>query len=339
MLNYDFPKNIDDHDPLFNSALELIVKNGVVSTTFLQRKLVIGYARAAKILDEIESEGLVGPSNGVKPRDIYATYDSLNKWKTFSNKIPDAIKEEEEPLLNWNETKYAEDKSDDFEISLGVDENNKKVSLNLDKYGNLMIIGSQFTSVVDLLNNILANSVATYSPKELRVLAMDGVKGDLVCTGQISHLLTPLIIEPEKSVTALKWAVNEIQMRMKKENNLNDYKILILISSYNQLAYYSPSEVEDTLYMTISTGKKYGVYVVIGTDYPNSKTLKLITANCPAKLVFKPTDKKIARDTGIPESADLTSPDEAILETMFEGKKKITIKKLNPKEIYEEVFR
>ena len=58
----------------------------------------------------------------------------------------------------------------------------------------------------------------------------------------------------------------------------------------------------------------------------------------PTKLVFKPTDKKIARETGVPESIDLTSPDEAILETMYEGKRKITINKVSPKQIYEEIF-
>lgn len=58
-----------------------------------------------------------------------------------------------------------------------------------------------------------------------------------------------------------------------------------------------------------------------------------------AKLVFKTTDKKIARDTGIPESADLSSPSEAILETMYEGKTKITIEKIDHKKIYEEVFK
>jgi len=79
--------------------------------------------------------------------------------------------------------------------------------------------------------------------------------------------------------------------------------------------------------------------VVLGTDYPNPKSYKEILANTPAKLVFKPTDKKIARDTGIPESIDLKSPDEAILETMFESKIKLTITKLDVQKIYQEIFK
>ncbi|MFA7676024.1 MAG: DNA translocase FtsK, partial [Candidatus Shapirobacteria bacterium] len=58
------------HDPLYDSAVKLIQDTGKASTTFLQRKLSVGYARAAKILDEIEEAGLIGPSNGAKARDI-----------------------------------------------------------------------------------------------------------------------------------------------------------------------------------------------------------------------------------------------------------------------------
>ncbi len=339
MLTYNLPQekiNTEDRDPLFDIAVKLIQETGKASTTFLQRKLTVGYARSAKILDEIEIAGLIGPSNGAKPRNILMTHNSSDEWET-TNKTPEPV-EEKEPPINWNKTKYTEDKSNDFEINLGVDENNKKVNLNLDKYGNLIVIGSQFTSVVDLLNNILVESMAKYSPEELRVIAVDGARSDLIVPRQASHLLTPLIVEAEKSISALKWAVAEVERRM-KDISFNGFpKILILINSFNQLLMFSPSEIEDNLYRLISMGKKYGIYLVIGTDYLNTKITKEIIANNPAKLVFKPTDQKVARDTRIPESADLTSPDEAILETMFEGKEKITIQKLNPKEIYEEVF-
>lgn len=341
MLNYIIhqeKRNLEDRDPLFESAVNLILETGAASTTFIQRKLSIGYARSAKILDEIEEAGLIGPSNGAKPREILVK--SVNgQWKLPSPPPKAKIIEKEEVSIKWNKTKYVDNKSDNFEIEIGVDENSKTVTFNLERYGNLLIIGSQFTCAVDLLNNILAESMAKYSPEELRVIAIDGVRGDLIVPNQASHLLTPLIVNPEKSINALKWSVSEVQARM-KSNNVNDFpKILILINSLNQLLMFSPSEIEDNLYQLVSMGKKYGIYLVIGTDYLNTKITKEIAANNPAKLVFKPTEQKVARDTGIPESADLISPDEAILETMFEGKKKITIQKLNPKEIYEEIFK
>ena len=339
MLNYTIPqekRNSGDKDPMFKSAVNLILETGAASTTFIQRKLSIGYARSAKILDEIEDAGFIGPSNGAKPREILIK--SVNGQWQMPTPPPETKITEEEVPIRWNKTKYTDNKSSNFEIDLGLDENNKTTSIDLDHYGNLLIVGSQFTSVVDLLNNILVSSMAKYSPEKLRIIAIDGIRGDLIVPNQASHLLTPLIVEPEKSISALKWSVAEVQRRMKMESQIDNSKVLILINSLNQILNFSPSEIEDNLYLLITQGRKYGFYFVIGTDYPNPRTSKEIIANSPAKLVFKPTDKKIARDTGIPESADLVSPDEAILETMFEGKKKITIQKLNPKKIYEEIF-
>lgn len=57
-------------DQLYHSALEIVMSTGNASTTFLQRKLKIGYARAASLIDQLESQGIVGPAEGSKPRKI-----------------------------------------------------------------------------------------------------------------------------------------------------------------------------------------------------------------------------------------------------------------------------
>jgi S-DNA-T family DNA segregation ATPase FtsK/SpoIIIE len=64
--------DMDDEpaDALYSDALEVILSTGNASTTFLQRKLKIGYARAAGIIDEMEARGVVGPAEGSKPRKI-----------------------------------------------------------------------------------------------------------------------------------------------------------------------------------------------------------------------------------------------------------------------------
>lgn len=62
--------NHGDEDELFEAAKELIVKAGKASTSMLQRRLSIGYGRAAKILDMLEEAGVIGPSNGAKPREV-----------------------------------------------------------------------------------------------------------------------------------------------------------------------------------------------------------------------------------------------------------------------------
>lgn len=62
--------NHGDEDELFEAAKEIIVKAGKASTSMLQRRLSIGYGRAAKILDMLEEAGIIGPSNGAKPREV-----------------------------------------------------------------------------------------------------------------------------------------------------------------------------------------------------------------------------------------------------------------------------
>lgn len=62
--------NHGDEDELLEEAKEIIVKAGKASTSMLQRRLSIGYGRAAKILDMLEDNGIIGPSNGSKPREV-----------------------------------------------------------------------------------------------------------------------------------------------------------------------------------------------------------------------------------------------------------------------------
>ncbi len=58
-------------DPLYEDAKKLVFETGNASTTFLQRKMKLGYARAASLMDLLEQNGVVGPSEGAKPRKIY----------------------------------------------------------------------------------------------------------------------------------------------------------------------------------------------------------------------------------------------------------------------------
>jgi S-DNA-T family DNA segregation ATPase FtsK/SpoIIIE len=60
----------DDDDPLFEKALEIVLSQGKASASFLQRKLKIGYNRAARIVELMEEKGIVGKAQGSKPRDL-----------------------------------------------------------------------------------------------------------------------------------------------------------------------------------------------------------------------------------------------------------------------------
>jgi len=63
----------DDEDEMLPAAIECVVEAGQASTSFLQRKLRLGYARAARIIDELETKGIIGPMDGSKPRQVLIT--------------------------------------------------------------------------------------------------------------------------------------------------------------------------------------------------------------------------------------------------------------------------
>ncbi len=62
-----------DWDPMLNDAIEVVVNAGGASTTMLQKKLKLGYARASRVMDQLEEKGIVGPSEGAKPRAVLLT--------------------------------------------------------------------------------------------------------------------------------------------------------------------------------------------------------------------------------------------------------------------------
>jgi S-DNA-T family DNA segregation ATPase FtsK/SpoIIIE len=64
-----------DKDPLFDEAKELVMMAGKASSSMIQRRLKVGYARAARILDELEMAGVVGAADGSKPRDVLVQFD------------------------------------------------------------------------------------------------------------------------------------------------------------------------------------------------------------------------------------------------------------------------
>ncbi|MEG1499939.1 MAG: DNA translocase FtsK, partial [Clostridia bacterium] len=70
-------------DEFMEQALKLVIENGQASITILQRKLLIGYPRAARIIDQMETAGFISPSDGSKPRSVYMT---MEEWEKLFNK-------------------------------------------------------------------------------------------------------------------------------------------------------------------------------------------------------------------------------------------------------------
>jgi len=72
----DQTSDFADGDDKLDEARDLIIDTGKASASFLQRMLSVGYARAARILDLLEAEGVIGPANGAKPREVYGRQES-----------------------------------------------------------------------------------------------------------------------------------------------------------------------------------------------------------------------------------------------------------------------
>lgn len=66
----DFDTNSDGHDDMFKDAVRVVVDSGKASASLLQRRLRVGYARAARLMEEMEEQGLIGPADGARPRDV-----------------------------------------------------------------------------------------------------------------------------------------------------------------------------------------------------------------------------------------------------------------------------
>lgn len=69
-IDLDAEEEMDDQDELYEEAKEAVISARKASTSYLQRKLGVGYSRAAKLMDMLEAKGVIGPANGSKPRDI-----------------------------------------------------------------------------------------------------------------------------------------------------------------------------------------------------------------------------------------------------------------------------
>jgi S-DNA-T family DNA segregation ATPase FtsK/SpoIIIE len=67
-----------DRDKLFREAAEVVVQNQQGSTSLLQRRLKVGYGRAARIIDQLHAAGVLGPPDGSKPRDVLVGLDQLD---------------------------------------------------------------------------------------------------------------------------------------------------------------------------------------------------------------------------------------------------------------------
>ena len=118
----------EDGDEMIPKAIEVILEQGMASTTLLQRKLKLGYARAARIIDELSEKGIVGPYEGSKPRKVLITKEQWYEMQArSSNSAP--------KQLTIEEVTAPKITAPVFEVEPEVEENEDELSSNYNYFG------------------------------------------------------------------------------------------------------------------------------------------------------------------------------------------------------------
>lgn len=99
----------EDYDPLFEKAVETVLENGRASTSFLQRKLGVGYSRGSKIMDQLEEKGIIGAQDGAKPREI-----KINMQQWIQIKANGAASEPEFTAENTEQISFDSNENDEM---------------------------------------------------------------------------------------------------------------------------------------------------------------------------------------------------------------------------------
>ena len=103
----------EDDDDLYEDAKQTVIEAGKASTSYIQRKLRVGYARAARLMDILESRGVIGPADGAKPREVLTGKGGdSNGGNGNSNNGTNSNSQNEGDLLNEEEADEEDEDSD-----------------------------------------------------------------------------------------------------------------------------------------------------------------------------------------------------------------------------------
>ncbi len=204
-------------DELFEDAAKLVIEGQNASASYLQRKMNIGYARAARILDELQQMGIVGPADGAKPREVgFKVYKDYVDYKKGSS--PGAKTGEEEDFSHYVLPKVKLEslhfEPQVWEIPFGFDQANQPVSSHLEKLGHLLVIGNPQSRKMEFVDTILCSQLLCCTPAQIRFVIIDQSNHLQIYNG-IPHLLSPVIESSDKSRSAFYWTSAEVSRRFK----------------------------------------------------------------------------------------------------------------------------
>ncbi|PIV07698.1 DNA translocase FtsK [Candidatus Shapirobacteria bacterium CG03_land_8_20_14_0_80_35_14] len=187
-------------------------------------------------------------------------------------------------------------------VPLGLDVAGIPKVADIDKMPHVLIAGQTGSGKSVCINSWISTLLFRASPDELRLIMVDPKRVELTPYNGIPHLLTPVIVEPEKVVSALKWAVSEMENRYKiftqvGAKNIDGYNnisgiqslpyIIIFIDELADIMLFSPAEVEDNICRIAQMARAVGIHLVLATQRPSVNIITgLIKANIPTRLAF-----------------------------------------------------
>jgi S-DNA-T family DNA segregation ATPase FtsK/SpoIIIE len=200
-----------------------------------------------------------------------------------------------------NSTAWQSNKSP-LSFAIGRDIGGQPVIGDLAKMPHLLVAGQTGSGKSVMINDILTSLLYRNSPSDLKLILVDPKQVELAPYNDMPHLLTPVINEPEKCISALKWAVAEMERRLRtmaevgKRNiaEYNDLKqeegmpyIVIVIDELADLMMMAARDVEALIVRLAQKARAAGIHLVLATQRPSVDVITgLIKANVPARIAF-----------------------------------------------------
>lgn len=187
-------------------------------------------------------------------------------------------------------------------FAIGRDIAGSPVVERLEKMPHLLIAGQTGSGKSVMINDLLTSLLYHKSPSQLKLILVDPKQVELAPYNDIPHLLTPVITEPEKCVSALKWAVAEMERRLRTfaevgRRNIAEYNnlkgdtqmpyVVIVIDELADLMMVAARDVEALVVRIAQKARAAGIHLVLATQRPSVDVITgLIKANVPARIAF-----------------------------------------------------
>lgn len=196
-------------------------------------------------------------------------------------------------------------------VAMGIDVSGKPAITDIGKMPHALIAGSTGSGKSVFINSIMCSILFRASPDEVKFILVDPKRVELTGYNDIPHLLTPVIVDPNKVVSALKWATAEMDKRYKQlaevgVKNIDSYNelagfaampsIVVVIDEMADVMMFSPSEVEESITRLAQMARAVGIHLILATQRPSVDVITgLIKANIPTRFAFNVSSMQDSR--------------------------------------------